>query len=76
MQHGARGYNLDRGGGAILLIAGTMTPAVGATRSTKLEWEKRKLQIEQAEQDLQVDSQTDAQSDVQTDAQPNASEEG
>jgi hypothetical protein len=49
------------GAGAILLISGTMTPTMGATRSTKLEWEERKLQIEQAERDAQVDPQSDAQ---------------
>src|SRR5262245_16774054 len=37
------------GAGAFFLIAGTMTPCVGATRSTKLKWEERQLQIEQAE---------------------------
>jgi hypothetical protein len=55
------------GAGAILLIAGTMTPAAGATRSTKLEWEERKLQIEQAECDAQLDSKVDVKSDAQSD---------
>jgi hypothetical protein len=58
------------GAGALLLIGGTMTPAVGATRSAKLEWEQRKLQIEQAERDAQVDHQLDDEAD----AQPKAAE--
>ena len=62
------------GAGAFLLIAGTMTPTMGATRSTKLEWEERKLQIEQAERDLQVNSQVTAQPDDQSDAQPNVAD--
>jgi uncharacterized protein HemX len=41
------------GAGAIILIAGTMTPCVGATRSTKIQWEDRQLQIEDAERDAQ-----------------------
>lgn len=41
------------GAAAFVLIAGTMTPCVGATRSTKLQWEERHLQIEQAERDAQ-----------------------
>jgi hypothetical protein len=44
------------GGCAFLLVAGTMTPCMGATRSIRLEWEKRKLLIEQAETELQSDS--------------------
>jgi hypothetical protein len=63
------------GAGAILLIAGTMTPAMGATRSTKLQWEERKIQIEQAERDVQVNPQVDAKPDDRNDAQPNVAEE-
>ena len=37
------------GAGALVLIAGFMTPTVGATRSTKLEWQRRKLLMDQAE---------------------------
>mgnify|MGYP003337078719 CR=1 FL=1 len=39
------------GAGALVLIAGFMTPTVGATRSTKLEWQRRKLLMDQAECD-------------------------
>lgn len=38
------------GAGAIVLIGGAMTPTMGATRSTKLEWQQRQQQIEQAAQ--------------------------
>jgi hypothetical protein len=62
------------GAGAIVLIAGSLTPTMGATRSTKLEWEQRKLEIEQAVQDSQVDSQMDAQADEQSDGQSNIDE--
>ena len=46
---------------AFLLIAGTMTRTMGATRSAKLQWEERKLQIEQAERDARLDPRVDAQ---------------
>ena len=62
------------GAGAIALISGSMTPTMGATRSTKLEWERRKLQIEQAEYDVQTNSHVDAQPDDQSDTQPKVSE--
>jgi hypothetical protein len=39
---------------AFLLLAGTLMPCVGATRSAKLKWEERKLEIEQAERDAQA----------------------
>ena len=42
------------GAGAFFLLAGTMMPCVGATRSAKLKWEERQLQIEQAERDANV----------------------
>ena len=41
------------GVGAFFLLAGTMTPCVGATRSAKLKWEERQLEIDQAEQDAE-----------------------
>lgn len=52
--HAGNGWGLNAalftaaGGGALFLLSGLMTPCVGATRSAKLEWEKRQLQIEQA----------------------------
>ena len=39
------------GAAALFLVAGTMTPCVGATRSAKLKWEERQMEIEQAERD-------------------------
>jgi hypothetical protein len=39
------------GAGALLLLAGTMTPCVGSTRSAKLKWEERCQQIEQSERE-------------------------
>lgn len=42
------------GAGVFLLIAGTMQPCMGATRSTRLEWEKRQREIEMA-----IEEQTD-----------------
>lgn len=39
------------GAGALVLIAGFMSPTVGATRSTKLEWQRRKLLMDQAERE-------------------------
>lgn len=62
------------GAGALVLIAGTMTPCAGATRSTTLEWERRRLQIEQAERELHDYSGpttlTVSQSDEPSDVQP------
>jgi len=43
------------GAGAIALISATMTPCVGATRSSKLQWEERQQQIEQAIRDANFD---------------------
>jgi hypothetical protein len=57
------------GAGTILLIGATMTPTMGATRSTRLEWERRTLQIEEAERNLQLKAELDAQIDVQSEAQ-------
>lgn len=48
------------GAGAFFLLAGTMTPCVGATRSAKLKWQERQLQIEQAVSDLNA-SRTEAE---------------
>ena len=41
------------GAGALFLLAGTMTPCVGATRSARLKWEERQCEIEQAEHDAE-----------------------
>jgi len=41
------------GAGAIFLIGASMMPCVGATRSSKLKWEERLFQIEQAERDAE-----------------------
>lgn len=48
------------GAGAFFLLAGTMTPCIGATRSAKLKWEQRQLQIEQAASDEST-SETEAE---------------
>lgn len=62
------------GAGALLLIAGSLTPTVGATRSAQLEWERRALQIEQAARDARADitrpdaAQSDAAKTAPTDA--------
>jgi hypothetical protein len=42
------------GAGALFLLAGTMTPCVGATRSTKLKWEERQVEIEHAQRDAKL----------------------
>ena len=42
------------GAGLFLLVAGTTSPCMGATRSTRLEWEKRQREIE-----LAFEEQTD-----------------
>src|SRR5689334_19747902 len=60
------------GAGAIVLVAGAMTPAIGAMRSTKLEWERRQLLMEQAEREAQAQSPIDAPSAGSYDVQPNA----
>jgi hypothetical protein len=39
------------GTGAFLLVASMTTPTLGATRSSKLVWQERQRQIEQAERD-------------------------
>jgi hypothetical protein len=39
------------GAGALFLLSATMTPTMGATRSARLKWQDRLLQIEQAEQE-------------------------
>lgn len=41
------------GAGALFLLAGTMTPCIGATRSAKLKWDERQQQIEQAQCDAE-----------------------
>jgi len=41
-------------GGAWLLLEGTMTRTAGATRSTKLKWEQRLVEIDQAEQNARI----------------------
>ena len=42
------------GATALFLLSGTLMPCVGATRSAKLKWEERKIEIEQAERDAQA----------------------
>jgi hypothetical protein len=36
------------GAGALVLLSATMTPTVGATRSTRLQWQQHQAEIEQA----------------------------
>ncbi len=60
------------GAGAMVLVAGTMQSARGATRSAKLEWMQRQAQIEQAMKESQADNSFDVQPDDQNDAQPHA----
>jgi hypothetical protein len=45
------------GAGALFLLAGLMTPCVGATRSAKLKWEERRAEIEQAAHDVPSESE-------------------
>jgi hypothetical protein len=54
------------GAGALALISGSMTACMGATRSTKLEWERRKLEIERAQRNSVVNPPVDTRSDDQT----------
>lgn len=42
------------GAGVFLLIAASTSTCMGATRSTKLEWEKRQQEIEQAEREFEA----------------------
>ena len=42
------------GAGILLLLSGSMTSCRGATRSSKLQWEQRQLEIERAAQDAQA----------------------
>lgn len=51
------------GAGAFLLIAGSMSTCMGATRSTRLEWEKRQQEIERAEREFEIQAEADASSD-------------
>ena len=44
------------GMGALYLIGMLMTPTMGATRSSKLKWEQRQQEIEEAERDAQHES--------------------
>jgi hypothetical protein len=52
-------------GGAFMyfVVASSMTPTMGATRSGQLEWERRNMEIEQAELDAQNDSHLEAKTD-------------
>jgi hypothetical protein len=59
------------GAGAIVLIGGSMTPAIGATRSMKLVWEQRQLQMDQAERET---NHCDVHPGDSIDAQPNSRE--
>ena len=52
------------GVGACVLIAGSMTPCMGATRSAKLEWQRRHLRIERAERVLLPTEGFDERSDA------------
>ncbi|QDU74258.1 hypothetical protein Pan97_12650 [Bremerella volcania] len=58
--HSANNFGLNAlvlaaaGAGAFFLIGGTMTPCMGATRSTQLQWQERNAQIEQAECDARA----------------------
>jgi hypothetical protein len=40
------------GAGALFLLGASMTPTVGATYSTRLKWQERLLEIEQAARDV------------------------
>jgi hypothetical protein len=62
------------GGCAFLMVAGTLTPCMGATRSTRLEWEKRKLLIEQAEAELRFESHIEVPGDDRGSVRPTAAE--
>jgi hypothetical protein len=42
------------GAGVFMLIAGSMSRCMGATRSVKLEWEKRQQEIERAERECEA----------------------
>jgi hypothetical protein len=42
------------GAGILLLMSGSMTSCRGATRSSKLQWEQRQLEMEQAAQEAQA----------------------
>jgi len=44
------------GAGAILLMSSVMQPTHGATRSAKLKWQLRQLEIEQAQRDAESNS--------------------
>jgi hypothetical protein len=45
---------------AYMVIASSMTPTMGATRSAQLEWERRNQQIEQAMREAEIDSPQEA----------------
>lgn len=51
------------GAGALVLIAGFMTPTVGATRSTRLEWQRRKLLMDQAEREAAPGAESEPPAD-------------
>jgi hypothetical protein len=42
------------GAGALFLLGASMTPTVGATHSTRLKWQQRQLEIEEAAQDAEL----------------------
>jgi hypothetical protein len=62
------------GAGAIVLIGGTLTPTVGATRSAKLEWQRRQQQIEQAVRGDVMKSTVDPDPQDQNHVEPNTGE--
>jgi hypothetical protein len=43
------------GAGVFVLISGSMTTCMGATRSAKLKWQERELEIEQAVRDANIE---------------------
>jgi hypothetical protein len=46
-------------GGTLMLVEGTTTSTLGAARSTKLRWEQRQTEIDQAQQNARVEYRQD-----------------
>lgn len=46
-------------GGALLLVEGTTTRTMGATRSAKLKWQQRQVEIDQAQQNVRINYDED-----------------
>ena len=55
------------GAGAILLVGGSPRRCMGSTRSVKLQWEERQLQMEQAEREYLTGAQLEARPNAQSD---------